>query len=353
MGPWEKLGRTVGLLALVATLTAASSGSAPIPLSDGFTRQAAGPPAAAAVQASLSDPADSSNPPEEPLDSSQRSLAPGNGEASAGSGRGAGTPSALSAPEDTRPVIVTHIVGAGETLTAIAARYGVSVKTVASSPEVVNPNRIHPGDRLVFPSVEGLVHVVKAGDTLAALAGLYEVPPEDIAEANAISDPKSLTVGLPLIVPGGVRPVKVATSASVASSGRTASSGRPSASGGSLSWPLRGQITSPYGTRWGSLHAGVDIAGGYGAIIRAAAPGKVVFCGWFGGYGRCIIIDHGDRMSTLYGHAQALLVSLGQKVARGDAVAKVGSSGNSTGPHLHFEVRVDGVTINPLSYLGE
>ena len=126
---------------------------------------------------------------------------------------------------------------------------------------------------------------------------------------------------------------------------------------GGMSWPLIGEITSQYGWRvhpiWGDsrYHSGMDIAGDYGDEIRAAAAGEVIHSGWISGYGYTIIIDHGGSLTTLYGHNEALNVGVGQHVERGDVNAYCGSTGNSTGPHCHFEVRIDGELTDPEAYL--
>lgn len=126
---------------------------------------------------------------------------------------------------------------------------------------------------------------------------------------------------------------------------------------GGMSWPLIGEITSQYGWRvhpiWGDsrYHSGMDIAGDYGDEIRAAAAGEVIHSGWISGYGYTIIIDHGGSLTTLYGHNEALNVGVGQHVERGDVIAYCGSTGNSTGPHCHFEVRIDGELTDPEAYL--
>lgn len=251
------------------------------------------------------------------------------------------------APSPSLPLLITHVVVRGETVTSIAARYGVTSETVAASAGLGNPNRIYPGQTLTFPSVNGVVHVIEPGDTLSDIARLYRVPAGDISRANAITDPAHLQVGQTLIVPSGKRPQQASPAASVAASNT------PAAAGGSLAWPVRGPISSRFGMRWGRLHSGIDIAAPYGTTIRAAAAGRVTFVGWYGSYGRCAIIDHGGGLTTLYGHASVILVSTGDHVDRGTAVAEVGSSGNSTGPHVHFEVRVSGRCVNPLSYLGD
>lgn len=122
-------------------------------------------------------------------------------------------------------------------------------------------------------------------------------------------------------------------------------------------WPVVGRISSEFGSREDPFnsseknHAGMDIAASEGTSIKAAASGKVTFAGKKGNYGNCVIINHSSGITTLYGHASKLLVKEGQKVKKGDVIAKVGSTGRSTGPHLHFEVRINGTPVNPRKYL--
>ena len=121
---------------------------------------------------------------------------------------------------------------------------------------------------------------------------------------------------------------------------------------GSFRWPITGTITSRYGYRWGSeFHTGLDIAKASGSKIAAADGGTVTLAGYNGNYGYCVIIDHGNGYTTLYAHCSKLLVSKGQKVAKGETISLVGSTGRSTGPHLHFEVRKNGSLVNPINYL--
>ncbi len=127
------------------------------------------------------------------------------------------------------------------------------------------------------------------------------------------------------------------------------SSGGVSDSG--LVWPASGPITSGFGNRWGSMHTGIDIGAGYGASIWAAAGGTVIMADYNGGYGNCVVIDHGGGFSTLYAHMSSIEVSEGERVDQGDFLGEVGSTGNSTGPHLHFETRVGGDAQNPMRYL--
>jgi len=124
----------------------------------------------------------------------------------------------------------------------------------------------------------------------------------------------------------------------------------PSGSG-VLGWPVSGPVTSGFGVRWGRMHEGIDIAVGEGTPVRAAAAGTVIYAGWMSGYGNLVAVDHGNGLSTAYAHNSSLAVSVGQSVAAGEIVSYSGNTGNSTGPHVHFEVRVDGSAVDPLGYL--
>lgn len=120
---------------------------------------------------------------------------------------------------------------------------------------------------------------------------------------------------------------------------------------GQLDWPVNGQFTSPFGTRWGRLHAGIDIAVPVGTAVHAADSGTVRIAGWVGGYGNYICIQHTSSMSTCYGHNSRLMVSVGQSVGKGQVIAAAGNTGHSTGPHVHFEVRIGGNPVDPMGYL--
>ncbi|MBR3133611.1 MAG: peptidoglycan DD-metalloendopeptidase family protein [Clostridia bacterium] len=115
--------------------------------------------------------------------------------------------------------------------------------------------------------------------------------------------------------------------------------------------PVSGTLTSPYGYRGSGFHTGLDIATSSGTPIGAAAAGTVVFAGWSGGYGNLVKIDHGNGYQTYYAHCSAIYVSVGQSVSAGETISAVGSTGNSTGPHLHFEIRIGGETVNPQSFV--
>jgi murein DD-endopeptidase MepM/ murein hydrolase activator NlpD len=128
-----------------------------------------------------------------------------------------------------------------------------------------------------------------------------------------------------------------------------ASDTTPSSQG--LIWPVSGPVTSPFGYRWGRLHAGIDIGVPYGTPIHAAASGTVVLAGWTGGYGNYTCIDHGGGMATCYGHQSSYAISGGAQVTQGQVIGYVGSTGHSFGAHLHFEVRINGNPVDPLGYL--
>ena len=145
--------------------------------------------------------------------------------------------------------------------------------------------------------------------------------------------------------------------AQIAAARRAAGIVGPSTAPGALAWPVTGTITSPFGWRKSpfsgspEFHQGLDIGANMGTTVTAAAAGTIISAGWYGGYGNYILIDHGGGMSTGYGHLSRIFVSSGQQVQRGQAIGAVGSTGASTGPHLHFEVRISGKPVDPTAYL--
>ena len=125
----------------------------------------------------------------------------------------------------------------------------------------------------------------------------------------------------------------------------------PPSGNGILGWPVSGPVVSGFGMRWGRMHEGIDITCPTGTAVRAAAAGTVIYAGWLGGYGNLVVVDHGGGLSTAYAHNSAFASSLGQTVAAGEVIAYAGSTGDSSGPHVHFEVRVNGSAVDPLGYL--
>ena len=146
----------------------------------------------------------------------------------------------------------------------------------------------------------------------------------------------------------GLEASQAQVTAQIQASGSSSYDSSPSSSG--LIWPVSGPVVSPFGMRWGRLHAGIDIGVGYGTPIHASASGTVIFAGWMGGYGNFVIIDHGGGLSTGYAHQSSIAVG-GGSVSQGQVIGYVGCTGHCFGPHLHFEVRINGTPVDPLGYL--
>jgi murein DD-endopeptidase MepM/ murein hydrolase activator NlpD len=153
----------------------------------------------------------------------------------------------------------------------------------------------------------------------------------DLIDENVIVNKTLIAAKDEIVVVGGKTPLYAAT--------------------GSFLKPARGRLSSPFGRRWGKMHEGIDLAGPTGTPIEAADSGKISFVGRRSGYGLCVMINHGNGLQTLYGHTSKVFVKAGQSVAKGQRIASIGSTGRSTGPHLHFEVRKNGIPVNPLAYI--
>jgi murein DD-endopeptidase MepM/ murein hydrolase activator NlpD len=178
----------------------------------------------------------------------------------------------------------------------------------------------------------------KRSEKESTLADVRETKEDFIAEANAL---QQSSVDL-------AAKIRAAQAQASQSSG---GSPPPPAHSGGFGYPCSGPITSPFGWRWGRMHEGIDLGCGYGAPVYAAGSGTVVYAGWMGGYGNLVVIDHGGGIATAYGHNSSISVGVGQAVGQGQQIANVGSTGHSTGPHCHFEVRVNGSPVDPLGYL--
>jgi len=249
-------------------------------------------------------------------------------------GRTGVAPVAVGGPDGA--VFGTHVVRAGETLWEISREYRVSVRTIVLANDLSDPDLIVVGQRLTIPPADGVVHTVRRGETIWEISRAYGVEMAEVIGSNPGVRPDRLQVGQKLFVPGA----RVQTAAGSRAAGDSA-----------FSWPVEGRISSYFGYRWGRLHTGIDIAAPLGSPIRASRAGTVIASGWMGGYGRTVVLKHGDGSKTLYAHASSLLVHKGQRVERGRVIARVGSSGHSTGPHVHFEVIIDGKPRDPLNYL--
>lgn len=245
---------------------------------------------------------------------------------------------------------LTYTVHEGDSLWLIANAYDTDAPTLLSLNPAINPSVIQPGEELeVVPGFRGLRHTVRWGETLSHIASVYGLSVKEIQTYNGLPSSDLVQTGQVLLLPGARRQRQERTM--VASRGGNRS-GDAQASTGGWAWPITGGLhSSEYGSRWGGFHSGLDIAVPTGTPAAAAASGKVVFAGWDGGYGFAVVLDHGGGVQTRYAHASKLLVAEGQAVGRGENIILVGATGNSTGPHLHFEVLVNGTAQNPRQYL--
>ncbi|MFH1244079.1 MAG: peptidoglycan DD-metalloendopeptidase family protein [bacterium] len=238
----------------------------------------------------------------------------------------------------------------GDTLSSIAAKFGVSIDSVKWANPSINWQKVKPGVLVSVPPVTGVVYKVKPGDTVNSIAKKLQTEPQGIVDfpLNTFSNDETfaLVAGQTLIVPDGIMPDETMSAPRLASV-LTPDAGAVSATG-SFAWPTFGKITQPF--RW--YHKGSDIANDTGTSVVAADSGRVVTAGWTNvGYGNHIIIDHENGYQTLYGHLSQISVVVGQKVARGSQIGLMGSTGRSTGSHLHFEIRTAGGNQDPLGYL--
>lgn len=231
-----------------------------------------------------------------------------------------------------------HVVQSGETLSNIAEQYQLDVATLLAANDL-SDDTLRIGQELTILPGKGVLHTVRAGDTLWEIARAYQVDIPAIVVANGKKDDNAvLAEGEKLFIPGGRLPLRQASPVSRGTTSR-------------FLWPTRGEITSPFGYRWGRLHSGIDIANDVGTPVRGAMAGKVTFSGWCDGYGKTVILEHGRGYSTLYGHLSQSVVQPGQFVEAGEVIAYMGNTGWSTGPHLHFEVRLNDQPLNPLQVL--
>jgi murein DD-endopeptidase MepM/ murein hydrolase activator NlpD len=199
------------------------------------------------------------------------------------------------------------------------------------------------------PDLVGAVHVVKKGETLYRIAKAYGISPRELMELNDIRDARHVEIGTELFIPGaaGVRDVPAVSPGAAPEPEEDVTRGRPAP----FQWPVKGVLYSRFGVRQGQRHDGIDIAAPEGTAIGAAAAGAVIYAGEQAGYGWIVILRHASGLLTLYAHASAVLVRQGDRVEAGSPVARVGRSGRTTGPHLHFEVREGTRPRNPLFYL--
>lgn len=258
-----------------------------------------------------------------------------------------------------------YLVQPGDTLGSLAQKFSVSLDSLrwANEDKIKNINAISPNDVLKIPPMTGLYHTVKAGETVYSIAKKYYPTDDKNVETKILAqqivdwpyntftndETFSLTIGQKLFLPNGVKPAEVLWSPPSKPALVQIPNLPQIIGGGQFLWPAGGTITQ----RQSWYHTGIDIANGAAPGVVAADSGRVVEAqsGWNGGYGTLVRIDHGNGYFTYYAHLSAAYVSVGQSVARGQLIGQMGSTGRSTGTHLHFEVRKNGAVENPLSYL--
>lgn len=248
-------------------------------------------------------------------------------------------------PQRPRREVIIYVVQPGDVVTSIAQKFGLRPETIQWSNPQLYPyaDLLHIGEELFILPLNGVYHQVEAGDTLESIAEEYKVDIPAILESeyNDIVDPEALAVGQMLIVPGGSKPyVAQVVYAGPPPPGAAQGSGN-------FMWPASGVITQGY---W-SGHRAIDIGAPCGTSIYASDSGYVSSVGWMGGYGNYIILSHGNGWETLYAHLSQILVRPNTSVQRGALIGRVGTTGRSTGCHLHFEIRQYGTKRNPFGFL--
>jgi murein DD-endopeptidase MepM/ murein hydrolase activator NlpD len=247
-------------------------------------------------------------------------------------------PQVRLSPTPTPERVITYKVREGDSLWSIAARFGLDVDTLRWSNEDLarNPDLLSVGQELIILPIKGAYHTVQEGETVEAIALAYGVTSAVIIDypLNDLQPPYRLTEGQKLIVPGGRRKLHWP---------------QPDPSPESpFAWPVVGEITQGYSEE----HQALDLGAPYGSPVYAAKAGTVTHSGWARtGYGYTVILDHGGGVQSLYSHMKGTWVTVGQKVERGQLIGEVGSTGHSSGPHVHFEIRVDGQRVDPSGYL--
>ena len=255
-------------------------------------------------------------------------------------------PSGSTADIDNQPgstAISTYVVQSGDTLSEIAVMFDVSVNTIVWANSLGTHPVIQPGETLVILPVSGINYTVKKGDTLASIVKKYGGDVTEVMEYNGLSTDASIAIGDTIMIPDGELG---GSSGSASETPTNFSNGTSPLIPGSSGPAIPGYFACPVHGSWLSQglhgHNAVDLALGVGNPIYAAADGTVIIGrtgGWNGGYGTYVVISHPNGTETLYAHARKLFVTAGEKVTQGDKIAEIGVTGETTGPHLHFEVR--------------
>lgn len=234
----------------------------------------------------------------------------------------------------------------GESIYTISRKLGVSMDTLISLNIMGNAHELGEGKRIIVPNLQGILYSVKKGDTLETVAAKYKIDVSDILDANDLTDSDisrtEIFEGEMLFLPGA----------------QLTEAERAKALGYLFMKPIHGRFTSGFGIRTdpftseAGYHPGIDIHAPYGSSVFSSKEGRVVFAGWNGGYGKCVIIRHLFGFETVYGHLSSIGVAKDRWIKAGQYLGRVGSTGRSTGPHLHFEVRKYGRPVNPTRLAG-
>ncbi|RAK09399.1 murein DD-endopeptidase MepM/ murein hydrolase activator NlpD [Halanaerobium saccharolyticum] len=230
--------------------------------------------------------------------------------------------------------VKVHKVRSGETLWDIAHKHGLNIDSLIGANNISNMNSIKPGQEFKILPVRGIIYRVSPGESVDSIARKFELKRETIMKDNNIEDASSLKIDQKLILRGAKPEFSYQDRLDQ-----------------KFMSPINTRITSYYGPRWGRMHEGIDFAAPMGSPIRAVSSGRVVYSGWATGYGYVVILEHQRGLRTLYAHNSKLLVREGESVGKGEVISRSGNTGNSTGPHLHFEVQVNGRPENPLDYI--
>ena len=283
-----------------------------------------------------------------------------------------GTPSSPPPKAEKAPPAATalaigqgdYLVGADETLYAVARRSGVALRDLIAANNLQPPYRLHKGQRLTIPALR--YHRVEAGDTLYAISRRYRVSVYALARNNRIAPPYKIRPGQKLKMPASETRVAVRSDAGAPPTPRHKPSVRspqvarktiikppPRREGGRFAWPVNGRVISRFGVKPNGLHNdGINIAVREGEAVRAADSGVVVYAGnELRGFGNLLLLRHRGGWVTAYGHNRSLNVKVGDVVRRGDTIARAGSTGNIRRPQLHFEIRKGRRAVNPVRHL--
>lgn len=267
---------------------------------------------------------------------------------------------AIEASKKEKPLsIFYYTVSEGDSLWTIADKFDLKVDTIVGSNKLSDINILKIGIQLRIPNQDGVFVKYEKNTNIDKFADKYGSTKDAIYIANKLNEKSKINIGQELFLPGGSiassveAPSKVQRRTSISRIGKA----KPKMATEHFGWPVFGRISSSFGWRRSPFgkrrvfHAGIDIRAPKGRNIVAAQSGRVVHSGWMGGYGYTIVLTHPSGVSTLYGHCSALLVSKGTHVNKGQLIARVGSTGRSTGNHLHFEVRQGGSPVNPMRFL--